>query len=154
MLLTLVCYYSFVLFRNGWGITNDDYTCLWSYQHKGTAVSIMYSGIPFGSLLLLLCRWQAMQSGVIFWWDCAYFTHSTDYALFTYDYLQRKVQAQKTTPFFELLKNVVCRPFSFGWVSSVGAVLLIKLVAVTDGCARQLQANYVQMGYNVGGILG
>ncbi len=37
-------------------------------QHKGTAVSVMYSGIPLAdySLLLSPCRWQAMQSGVIF----------------------------------------------------------------------------------------
>ena len=51
----LVCYYSFVLYRfgNGWALPMMITLASEAVpdQHKGTAVSVMYSGIPFGGLL-------------------------------------------------------------------------------------------------------
>ncbi len=57
-------------------------------QHKGTAVSVMYSGIPFGGLLTSVVAMALAGDAEwrhIFYigGDCAYFTNPTDYALFT-----------------------------------------------------------------------
>lgn len=78
-------------------------------QHKGTAVSVMYSGIPFGGLLTSVVAMSlagdAEWRHIFYIGDCAYFINTTNYALLpeSNDYLQRKVQAQQTTPFFEVL---------------------------------------------------
>ncbi len=106
-----------------------------------------------------------MQSGVIFSisGDCAYFTNPTDYALLpeSNDYLQRKVQAQQTTPFFEVLFAKERRMSTIQlWISFFCTLVVLyfllnwlPLLMGAQGLSK-LQANYVQMGYNVGGILG
>ncbi len=106
-----------------------------------------------------------MQSGVIFSisGDCTYFTNPTDYALLpeSNDYLQRKVQAQQTTPFLEVLFAKERRMSTIQlWISFFCTLVVLyfllnwlPLLMGAQGLSK-LQANYVQMGYNVGGILG
>ncbi len=77
------------------------------------------------------------------------------------DYLQRKVQAQQTTPFFEVLFAKERRMSTIQlWISFFCTLVVLyfllnwlPLLMGAQGLSK-LQANYVQMGYNVGGILG
>ncbi|MFV5373287.1 3-(3-hydroxy-phenyl)propionate transporter MhpT [Acinetobacter pittii] len=137
-------------------------------QHKGTAVSIMYSGIPFGGLLTSVVAMSL--AGDAEWRHIFYIGGIAPILLIplimrflpeSNDYLQRKVQAQKTTPFFEVLFAKERRMSTIQlWVSFFCTLVVLyfllnwlPLLMGAQGLSK-LQANYVQMGYNVGGILG
>lgn len=137
-------------------------------QHKGKAVSIMYSGIPFGGLLTSVVAMSL--AGDAEWRHIFYIGGIAPILLIplimrflpeSNDYLQRKVQAQETTPFFEVLFAKERRMSTIQlWVSFFCTLVVLyfllnwlPLLMGAQGLSK-LQANYVQMGYNVGGILG
>lgn len=137
-------------------------------QHKGTAVSVMYSGIPFGGLLTSVVAMSL--AGDAEWRHIFYIGGIAPILLIplimrflpeSNDYLQRKVQAQKTTPFFEVLFAKERRMSTIQlWISFFCTLVVLyfllnwlPLLMGAQGLSK-LQANYVQMGYNVGGILG
>ncbi|AGQ05948.1 3-(3-hydroxy-phenyl)propionate transporter MhpT [Acinetobacter baumannii] len=137
-------------------------------QHKGTAVSVMYSGIPFGGLLTSVV---AMSLACDAEWRHIFYIGGIAPILLiplimrflpeSNDYLQRKVQAQQTTPFFEVLFAKERRMSTIQlWISFFCTLVVLyfllnwlPLLMGAQGLSK-LQANYVQMGYNVGGILG
>ncbi|HDG9763491.1 3-(3-hydroxy-phenyl)propionate transporter MhpT [Acinetobacter nosocomialis] len=137
-------------------------------QHKGTAVSVMYSGIPFGGLLTSVVAMSL--AGDAEWRHIFYIGGIAPILLIplimrflpeSNDYLQRKVQAQQTTPFFEVLfaKERLMSTIQL-WISFFCTLVVLyfllnwlPLLMGAQGLSK-LQANYVQMGYNVGGILG
>lgn len=137
-------------------------------QHKGTAVSVMYSGIPFGGLLTSVVAMSL--AGDAEWRHIFYIGGIAPILLIplimrflpeSNDYLQRKVQAQKTTPFLEVLFAKERRMSTIQlWISFFCTLVVLyfllnwlPLLMGAQGLSK-LQANYVQMGYNVGGILG
>ncbi|MDH2566611.1 3-(3-hydroxy-phenyl)propionate transporter MhpT [Acinetobacter baumannii] len=137
-------------------------------QHKGTAVSVMYSGIPFGGLLTSVVAMSL--AGDAEWRHIFYIGGIAPILLIplimrflpeSNDYLQRKVQAQQTTPFFEVLFAKERRMSTIHlWISFFCTLVVLyfllnwlPLLMGAQGLSK-LQANYVQMGYNVGGILG
>ncbi|ENW48804.1 hypothetical protein F917_02678 [Acinetobacter baumannii NIPH 67] len=137
-------------------------------QHKGTAVSVMYSGIPFGGLLTSVVAMSL--AGDAEWRHIFYIGGIAPILLISLimrflpesnDYLQRKVQAQQTTPFFEVLFAKERRMSTIQlWISFFCTLVVLyfllnwlPLLMGAQGLSK-LQANYVQMGYNVGGILG
>ncbi|MDC5418672.1 3-(3-hydroxy-phenyl)propionate transporter MhpT [Acinetobacter baumannii] len=137
-------------------------------QHKGTAVSVMYSGIPFGGLLTSVVAMSL--AGDTEWRHIFYIGGIAPILLIplimhflpeSNDYLQRKVQAQQTTPFFEVLFAKERRMSTIQlWISFFCTLVVLyfllnwlPLLMGAQGLSK-LQANYVQMGYNVGGILG
>ncbi|ARG17706.1 3-(3-hydroxy-phenyl)propionate transporter MhpT [Acinetobacter nosocomialis] len=137
-------------------------------QHKGTAVSVMYSGIPFGGLLTSVVAMAL--AGDAEWRHIFYIGWIAPILLIplimrflpeSNDYLQRKVQAQQTTPFFEVLFAKERRMSTIQlWISFFCTLVVLyfllnwlPLLMGAQGLSK-LQANYVQMGYNVGGILG
>ncbi|MDA5022537.1 3-(3-hydroxy-phenyl)propionate transporter MhpT [Acinetobacter baumannii] len=137
-------------------------------QHKGTAVSVMYSGIPFGGLLTSVVAMSL--AGDAEWRHIFYIGGIAPILLIplimrflpeSNDYLQRKVQAQQTTPFFEVLFAKERRMSTIQlWISFFSTLVVLyfllnwlPLLMGAQGLSK-LQANYVQMGYNVGGILG
>ncbi|MBU3096904.1 3-(3-hydroxy-phenyl)propionate transporter MhpT [Acinetobacter baumannii] len=137
-------------------------------QYKGTAVSVMYSGIPFGGLLTSVVAMSL--AGDAEWRHIFYIGGIAPILLIplimrflpeSNDYLQRKVQAQQTTPFFEVLFAKERRMSTIQlWVSFFCTLVVLyfllnwlPLLMGAQGLSK-LQANYVQMGYNVGGILG
>ncbi|HFE9764004.1 TPA: 3-(3-hydroxy-phenyl)propionate transporter MhpT [Acinetobacter baumannii] len=137
-------------------------------QHKGTAVSVMYSGIPFGGLLTSVVAMSLV--GDAEWRHIFYIGGIAPILLIplimrflpeSNDYLQRKVQAQQTTPFFEVLFAKERRMSTIQlWISFFCTLVVLyfllnwlPLLMGAQGLSK-LQANYVQMGYNVGGILG
>ncbi|MDQ9873033.1 3-(3-hydroxy-phenyl)propionate transporter MhpT [Acinetobacter baumannii] len=137
-------------------------------QHKGTAVSVMYSGIPFGGLLTSVVAMAL--AGDAEWRHIFYIGGIAPILLIplimrflpeSNDYLQRKVQAQQTTPFFEVLFAKERRMSTIQlWISFFCTLVVLyfllnwlPLLMGAQGLSK-LQANYVQMGYNVGGILG
>ncbi|EPP8766004.1 3-(3-hydroxy-phenyl)propionate transporter MhpT [Acinetobacter baumannii] len=137
-------------------------------QHKGTAVSVMYSGIPFGGLLTSVVAMSL--AGDAEWRHIFYIGGIAPILLIplimrflpeSNDYLQRKVQAQQTTPFFEVLFAKERRMSTIQlWISFFFTLVVLyfllnwlPLLMGAQGLSK-LQANYVQMGYNVGGILG
>ncbi|HEE5401234.1 TPA: 3-(3-hydroxy-phenyl)propionate transporter MhpT [Acinetobacter baumannii] len=137
-------------------------------QHKGTAVSIMYSGIPFGGLLTSVVAMSL--AGDAEWRHIFYIGGIAPILLIplimrflpeSNDYLQRKVQAQQTTPFFEVLFAKERRMSTIQlWISFFCTLVVLyfllnwlPLLMGAQGLSKLL-ANYVQMGYNVGGILG
>ncbi|MDC4818427.1 3-(3-hydroxy-phenyl)propionate transporter MhpT [Acinetobacter baumannii] len=137
-------------------------------QHKGTAVSTMYSGIPFGGLLTSVVAMSL--AGDAEWRHIFYIGGIAPILLIplimrflpeSNDYLQRKVQAQQTTPFFEVLFAKERRMSTIQlWISFFCTLVVLyfllnwlPLLMGAQGLSK-LQANYVQMGYNVGGILG
>ncbi|MEL4443916.1 3-(3-hydroxy-phenyl)propionate transporter MhpT [Acinetobacter baumannii] len=137
-------------------------------QHKGTAVSVMYSGIPFGGLLTSIVAMSL--AGDAEWRHIFYIGGIAPILLIplimrflpeSNDYLQRKVQAQQTTPFFEVLFAKERRMSTIQlWISFFCTLVVLyfllnwlPLLMGAQGLSK-LQANYVQMGYNVGGILG
>lgn len=139
-----------------------------SDQHKGTAVSVMYSGIPFGGLLTSVVAMSL--AGDAEWRHIFYIGGIAPILLIplimrflpeSNDYLQRKVQAQQTTPFFEVLFAKERRMSTIQlWISFFCTLVVLyfllnwlPLLMGAQGLSK-LQANYVQMGYNVGGILG
>ncbi|MDN8448641.1 3-(3-hydroxy-phenyl)propionate transporter MhpT [Acinetobacter baumannii] len=137
-------------------------------KYKGTAVSIMYSGIPFGGLLTSVVAMSL--AGDAEWRHIFYIGGIAPILLIplimrflpeSNDYLQRKVQAQQTTPFFEVLFAKERRMSTIQlWISFFCTLVVLyfllnwlPLLMGAQGLSK-LQANYVQMGYNVGGILG
>lgn len=139
-----------------------------SDKYKGTAVSIMYSGIPFGGLLTSVVAMSL--AGDAEWRHIFYIGGIAPILLIplimrflpeSNDYLQRKVQAQKTMPFLEVLFAKERRMSTIQlWVSFFCTLVVLyfllnwlPLLMGAQGLSK-LQANYVQMGYNVGGILG
>lgn len=137
-------------------------------QHKGTAVSVMYSGIPFGGLLTSVVAMSL--AGDAEWRHIFYIGGIAPILLIplimrflpeSNDYLQRKVQAQQTTPFFEVLFAKERRMSTIQlWISFFCTLVVLyfllnwlPLLMGAQGLSK-LQANYVQIGYNVGGILG
>ncbi|CAI3115234.1 sugar (and other) transporter family protein [Acinetobacter baumannii 1598530] len=137
-------------------------------QYKGTAVSVMYSGIPFGGLLTSVVAMSL--AGDAEWRHIFYIGGIAPILLIplimrflpeSNDYLQRKVQAQQTTPFFEVLFAKERRMSTIQlWISFFCTLVVLyfllnwlPLLMGAQGLSK-LQANYVQMGYNVGGILG
>lgn len=137
-------------------------------QHKGKAVSIMYSGIPFGGLLTSVVAMSL--AGDAEWRHIFYIGGIAPILLIplimrflpeSNDYLQRKVQAQKTIPFLEVLFAKERRMSTIQlWISFFCTLVVLyfllnwlPLLMGAQGLSK-LQANYVQMGYNVGGILG
>ena len=137
-------------------------------QHKGTAVSVMYSGIPFGGLLTSVVAMSL--AGDAEWRHIFYIGGIAPILLIplimrflpeSNDYLQRKVQAQQTTPFFEVLFAKERRMSTIQlWISFFCTLVVLyfllnwlPLLMGAQGLSK-LQANYVQMGYNIGGILG
>lgn len=137
-------------------------------HHKGKAVSVMYSGIPFGGLLTSVVAMSL--AGDAEWRHIFYIGGIAPILLIplimrflpeSNDYLKRKVQAQKTTPFFEVLFAKERRMSTIQlWVSFFCTLVVLyfllnwlPLLMGAQGLSK-LQANYVQMGYNVGGILG
>ncbi|MDV7560090.1 3-(3-hydroxy-phenyl)propionate transporter MhpT [Acinetobacter baumannii] len=137
-------------------------------QHKGTAVSVMYSGIPFGGLLTSVVAMSL--AGDAEWRHIFYIGGIAPILLIplimrflpeSNDYLQRKVQAQQTTPFFEVLFAKERRMSTIQlWISFFCTLVVLyfllnwlPLLMGAQGLSK-LQANYIQMGYNVGGILG
>jgi AAHS family 3-hydroxyphenylpropionic acid transporter len=139
-----------------------------SDKYKGTAVSIMYSGIPFGGLLTSVVAMSL--AGDAEWRHIFYIGGIAPILLIplimrflpeSNDYLQRKGQAQKTTPFLEVLFAKERRMSTIQlWISFFCTLVVLyfllnwlPLLMGAQGLSK-LQANYVQMGYNVGGILG
>lgn len=137
-------------------------------KYKGTAVSIMYSGIPFGGLLTSVVAMSL--AGDAEWRHIFYIGGIAPILLIplimrflpeSNDYLQLKDQAQKTTPFLEVLFAKERRMSTIQlWVSFFCTLVVLyfllnwlPLLMGAQGLSK-LQANYVQMGYNVGGILG
>lgn len=137
-------------------------------QYKGTAVSVMYSGIPFGGLLTSVVAMSL--AGDAEWRHIFYIGGIAPILLIplimrflpeSNDYLQRKVRAQQTTPFFEVLFAKERRMSTIQlWISFFCTLVVLyfllnwlPLLMGAQGLSK-LQANYVQMGYNVGGILG
>lgn len=137
-----------------------------SSDRKGTAVSIMYSGIPCGGLLTsvvaMLLAGDAEWRHIFYVGGIApillipllmkFLTESTDY-------LDRKTQS--ATPFFEVLFAKERRMSTIQiWISFFCTLVVLyfllnwlPLLMGAQGLTK-LQANYVQMGYNVGGIFG
>jgi AAHS family 3-hydroxyphenylpropionic acid transporter len=137
-----------------------------SSDHKGTAVSIMYSGIPCGGLLTSVVA--MLLAGDAEWRHIFYVGGIAPILLIpllmkflseSTDYLDRKTQS--ATPFFEVLFAKERRMSTIQiWISFFCTLVVLyfllnwlPLLMGAQGLTK-LQANYVQMGYNVGGIFG
>jgi len=137
-----------------------------SSDHKGTAVSIMYSGIPCGGLLTSVVA--MLLAGDAEWRHIFYVGGIAPILLIpllmkflpeSTDYLDRKTQS--ATPFFEVLFAKERRMSTIQiWISFFCTLMVLyfllnwlPLLMGAQGLTK-LQANYVQMGYNVGGIFG
>ena len=139
-----------------------------SSDRKGTAVSVMYSGIPFGGLLTSVVA--MMLAGDAEWRHIFYVGGIAPILLIplllkflpeSSDYLQRKTQSQQTTPFMEVLFAKDRRMSTIQiWISFFCTLVVLyfllnwlPLLMGAQGLSK-LEANYIQMGYNVGGIFG
>lgn len=139
-----------------------------SSDRKGTAVSVMYSGIPFGGLLTSVVA--MMLAGDAEWRHIFYVGGIAPILLIplllkflpeSSDYLQRKNQSQQTTPFMEVLFAKDRRMSTIQiWISFFCTLVVLyfllnwlPLLMGAQGLSK-LEANYIQMGYNVGGIFG
>lgn len=137
-----------------------------SSDRKGTAVSIMYSGIPCGGLLTSVVA--MLLAGDAEWRHIFYVGGIAPILLIpllmkflpeSTDYLDRKTQS--ATPFFEVLFAKERRMSTIQiWISFFCTLVVLyfllnwlPLLMGVQGLTK-LQANYVQMGYNVGGIFG
>lgn len=137
-----------------------------SSDRKGTAVSIMYSGIPCGGLLTSVVA--MLLAGDAEWRHIFYVGGIAPILLIpllmkflpeSTDYLDRKTQS--ATPFFEVLFAKERRMSTIQiWISFFCTLVVLyfllnwlPLLMGAQGLTK-LQANYVQMGYNVGGIFG
>ena len=138
-----------------------------SQQNKGIAVSIMYSGIPFGGMLASLIA--MVLAGDMQWRYIFYvggfapillipllmkFLHESK------DYLMSAKQ-KKSTSFFEVLFAKERRFSTIQiWISFFFTLVVLyfllnwlPLLMGAQGLGK-IEANYVQIGYNVGGIVG
>jgi AAHS family 3-hydroxyphenylpropionic acid transporter len=137
-----------------------------SSDRKGTAVSIMYSGIPCGGLLTSVVA--MLLSGDAEWRHIFYVGGIAPILLIpllmkflpeSKDYLNHKTQS--ATPFLEVLFAKERRMSTIQiWISFFCTLVVLyfllnwlPLLMGAQGLTK-LQANYVQMGYNVGGIFG
>ncbi|WP_353143772.1 3-(3-hydroxy-phenyl)propionate transporter MhpT [Acinetobacter pragensis] len=137
-----------------------------SSDRKGTAVSIMYSGIPCGGLLTSVVA--MLLAGDAEWRHIFYVGGVAPILLIpllmkflteSMDYLDRKTQS--ATPFFEVLFAKERRMSTIQiWISFFCTLVVLyfllnwlPLLMGAQGLTK-LQANYVQMGYNIGGIFG
>ena len=135
-------------------------------NRKATAVSIMYSGIPFGGLLTSVVA--MLLAGDSEWRHIFYVGGIAPILLIpllmkylpeSKSYLQQKTQAP--TPFFEVLFAKERRMSTLQiWVSFFCTLVVLyfllnwlPLLMGAQGLSK-LEANYVQMGYNIGGIFG
>lgn len=139
-----------------------------SDQYKGTAVSVMYSGIPFGGLLTSIVA--MLLAGDSEWRHIFYIGGIAPILLIpliikylpeSSDYLKRKTQHQTTIPFFEVLFAKERRMSTIQiWISFFCTLVVLyfllnwlPLLMGAQGLSK-FEANYVQMGYNIGGIFG
>lgn len=139
-----------------------------SSDRKGTAVSVMYSGIPFGGLLTSVVA--MMLAGDAEWRHIFYVGGIAPILLIplllkflpeSSDYLQGKTQGQQTTPFMEVLFAKDRRMSTIQiWISFFCTLVVLyfllnwlPLLMGAQGLSK-LEANYIQMGYNVGGMFG
>lgn len=137
-------------------------------NRKATAVSIMYSGIPFGGLLTSVVA--MLMAGDAEWRHIFYVGGIAPILLIpllmkflpeSYSYLQKKTHLQSTTPFWEVLFAKERRMSTIQlWISFFCTLVVLyfllnwlPLLMGSQGLSK-LEANYVQMGYNVGGIFG
>lgn len=137
-------------------------------DRKGTAVSIMYSGIPFGGLLTSVVA--MLLVGDSEWRHIFYVGGIAPILLIplllkflpeSSDYLDRKTQNQQTTPFMQVLFSKDRRMSTIQiWISFFCTLVVLyfllnwlPLLMGAQGLSK-LEANYIQMGYNVGGMFG
>ena len=137
-----------------------------SEKYKGTAVSIMYSGIPFGGMLT---SFVAMGLSADEQWRHIFYVGGFAPILLipllmkflpeSKDYLS--TQNKPTTPFFEVLFAKERRFSTIQiWISFFFTLVVLyfllnwlPLLMGAQGLGKA-EANYVQIGYNVGGIFG
>lgn len=137
-----------------------------SEKHKGIAVSIMYSGIPFGGMLT---SFVAMAlAGDAQWRHIFYVGGLAPILLIpllmkflpeSKDYLTAKKKIY--TPFFEVLFAKERRFSTIQiWISFFFTLVVLyfllnwlPLLMGAQGLGKA-EANYVQIGYNIGGIIG
>ena len=139
-----------------------------SSDRKGTAVSVMYSGIPFGGLLTSVVA--MMLAGDAEWRHIFYVGGIAPILLIplllkflpeSSDYLHGETQGQQTTPFMEVLFAKDRRMSTIQiWISFFCTLVVLyfllnwlPLLMGAQGLSK-LEANYIQMGYNVGGMFG
>ncbi|MGQ9373708.1 3-(3-hydroxy-phenyl)propionate transporter MhpT [Acinetobacter tandoii] len=137
-----------------------------SSDRKGTAVSIMYSGIPCGGLLTSVVA--MLLAGDAEWRHIFYVGGIAPILLIpllmkylpeSSDYITHKTQS--ATPFFEVLFAKERRMSTIQiWISFFCTLVVLyfllnwlPLLMGAQGLTK-LQANYVQMGYNIGGVFG
>ncbi|WOE32924.1 MULTISPECIES: 3-(3-hydroxy-phenyl)propionate transporter MhpT [unclassified Acinetobacter] len=138
-----------------------------SGQHKGAAVSIMYSGIPFGGMLT---SFVAMGlAGDEQWRHIFYVGGFAPILLIpllmkflpeSKDYLTAS-KTKPSTPFFEVLFAKERRFSTIQiWISFFFTLVVLyfllnwlPLLMGAQGLGKT-EANYVQIGYNIGGIFG
>ena len=137
-----------------------------SSDRKGTAVSIMYSGIPCGGLLTSVVA--MLLAGDAEWRHIFYVGGIAPILLIpllmkylpeSSAYITHK--AQSATPFFEVLFAKERRMSTIQiWISFFCTLVVLyfllnwlPLLMGAQGLTK-LQANYVQMGYNIGGVFG
>lgn len=137
-----------------------------SSDRKGTAVSIMYSGIPCGGLLTSVVA--MLLAGDAEWRHIFYVGGIAPILLIpllmkylpeSTDYITHKTQS--ATPFFEVLFAKERRMSTIQiWISFFCTLVVLyfllnwlPLLMGAQGLTK-LQANYVQMGYNIGGVFG
>lgn len=137
-----------------------------SERHRGLAVSIMYSGIPFGGMLT---SFVAMSLSADAQWRHIFYIGGLAPVLMIpllMKYLSESpifmTQKQaRNTPFWEVLFSPERRfPTLQIWISFfctlVVLYLLLNWLPLLMGAQglSKTEANYVQIGYNLGGILG
>lgn len=138
-----------------------------SEKYKGTAVSVMYSGIPFGGMLTAFLAMAL--AGDAEWRHIFYVGGLAPIILIpllmkflpeSKDYLTAH-QNKPSVPFFEVLFAKERRYSTLQiWVSFFFTLVVLyfllnwlPLLMGAQGLSKA-EANYVQIGYNVGGILG
>lgn len=137
-----------------------------SEQYKGTAVSVMYSGIPFGGMLT---SFVAMALAGDSEWRHIFYIGGLA-PIFLIPLLMKMLpesnayinKSNKTTvPYFEVLFAKERRFSTIQiWVSFFCTLVVLyfllnwlPLLMGAQGLSK-VEANYVQIGYNVGGIIG
>lgn len=137
-------------------------------NRKATAVSIMYSGIPCGGLLTSVVA--MLLAGDAEWRHIFYVGGIAPILLIpllmkflpeSTTYLEKKTRVQSTTPFWEVLFAKQRRMSTIQlWISFFCTLVVLyfllnwlPLLMGAQGLSK-LEANYVQMGYNIGGIFG
>lgn len=137
-----------------------------SEQYKGTAVSVMYSGIPFGGMLT---SFIAMALAGDSEWRHIFYIGGLA-PIFLIPLLMKMLpesnayinKSNKTTvPYFEVLFAKERRFSTIQiWVSFFCTLVVLyfllnwlPLLMGAQGLSK-VEANYVQIGYNVGGIIG